>query len=317
MVTFFPSVTLSTRKGFGDALVKLGEKHKRIVVLDADVGNSTYTNQFEKTFPERFFNFGVAEQNMVGAASGFALRGKIPFAVSFAMFVAGRAWEQARNSVSYSRANVKLVGSHGGILVGEDGATHQALEDIATMRSIANMKVFQPADYFEAKKVTEAMVLDFGPSYLRLGRSNFPFLYDESYHWEIGKGSVLFEGTDVGIIASGAPVHFALEAAKMLKNDGISARVINMCSIKPIDTELIADSARKCSALVTVEDHNVNGGLGSAVSEVLCETVPKKLLRHGMHDFGESGKWQDLYKKYKLDAKGIYEVIKTWRKSVV
>lgn len=289
----------------------MGAKYKNIVALDADLSCSTKTAKFGAEFSDRFFNIGIAEANMVGVATGMSLKGKIPFAATFAIFSTGRAWEQIRNSVAYPNLNVKIVGSHGGIMSGEDGATHQALEDLAITRVMPNMKVFCPADYWEAKRVVEFMCDDFGPTYLRLFRSGVPKIYDESYRFEPGKGHVLREGSDVTIFAVGAVVQSAVDAAEKLAADGIEARVCNMCSIKPIDKDLILESAEKTKKLFTVEDHNIIGGLGGAVAEVLSETgsgVPLK--RIGMEKFGESGKGAELYKKYGLDGEGVYGVIR-------
>lgn len=307
---------IATRKAFGDTLLQLGGKYKNIVVLDADLSSSVQTHMFAKAFSERHFNMGIAEANMICSAAGFSIRGKIPFACSFSMFAVGRAWEQVRNTLGYGNMNVKVVGTHAGILTGEDGATHQALEDIACMRVIPNMKVFCPADAVETAQVIEAVVNDFGPTYIRLGRQGVPVIYDDSYHFQIGKGSIVREGTDVCIYATGTTVSTSLEAARLLEADGLSVMVVNLCSIKPIDEELIVETAKRVKMLVTAEDHNIIGGLGGAVAEVLVSRYPKFLQRIGMRDsFGESGKSQDLYKKYKLDGLGIHEQVKEfWAK---
>ncbi|KKQ71293.1 MAG: transketolase central region, transketolase [Candidatus Peregrinibacteria bacterium GW2011_GWC2_39_14] len=305
-----PIEKIATRKAFGQALAELSGKYKNIVVLDSDVGSSLFTNIFAQNFPERHFNFGIAESNMVGAACGFAIRGKIPFAGSFAVFSAGRAWEQLRTSVGYGNFNVKVVGSHGGLSVGEDGATHQAFEDIAITRVIPNFKVFCPADGAETKAMMKVIVEDYGPTYLRFSRPAMPIIYDDTYKFQIGKGSVVKDGNDIAIFAVGTMVHFALEAAKKLAAEGLSVAVINMCSIKPIDEDLIVSYAKKCKMLFSAEDHNILGGLGGAISEVLCEKYPKVLHKIGIEDrFGESGKWEELYKKYGLDADGIVKKV--------
>lgn len=309
---------VATRKAFGEALAALGDKYKSIVVLDADLSNSTQSQIFGKKFPDRFFSMGISEQDLVDTAAGFAMAGKFPFACSFAVFLTGIAWQQIRNGVAYPNLNVKLIGSHGGIQLGEDGATHQALEDFALMRVIPNMKVFCPADAVETKQIMEAIVNDYGPTYVRLARMPTPIIYDQSYRFQIGKGSILREGDDIGIIAVGALVAPALEAAQLLEKDGRTTRVINMSSIKPIDTDLISETARKVRLLVTAEDHQVAGGLGGVVSEVLCGNAPRILRKIGMQDvFGESGKSADLYRKYGFDAKGLYESISAfWQETV-
>ncbi|OIP80769.1 transketolase [Candidatus Peregrinibacteria bacterium CG10_big_fil_rev_8_21_14_0_10_44_7] len=301
---------IATRAAFGEAIAELGAKYRNIMVLDADLASSTKTLKFAQAFPGRHFNIGIAEQNMMSIAAGMAIKGKIPFACTFAIFATGRAWEQIRNGIAYPNLNVKVVGSHSGIMTGEDGATHQALEDIAVMRAIPNMKVFCPADAYETKAVIASMCEDFGPVYLRLGRSAVPVLYDEKYRFKPGKGDVLRDGTDITIFAVGSTVSRALSAAEILESQGVSARVCNMCSIKPIDEDLILESARKTKKLFSVEDHQIIGGLGSAISEVLAEAgsgIPLK--RIGMHKFGESGKDEDLYRKYGLDAEGIVRVV--------
>ncbi len=303
---------IATRVAFGEALAELGAKYRNIVALDADLAGSTKTGKFSQAFSDRHFNLGIAECNMVGVAAGMSLKGKIPFACTFAVFAAGRAWEQIRNSVAYPNLNVKIVGSHGGIMTGEDGATHQALEDLAVMRAIPNMRVFCPADYWETKAVVASMCEDFGPVYLRLGRSSVPVIYDENYKFRVGKGSVVRDGDDVTIFAVGSMVGQSLEAAEKLSEKGVSVRVCNMCSIKPIDKELILESARKTKRLFTAEDHQIDGGLGGALAEVLAEAgcgVPLK--RIGMEKFGESGKGGDLWRKYGLDAEGIVAKVLT------
>lgn len=304
---------IATRSAFGEGIVSLGEKYKNIVVLDADLAGSLKTVNFSKQFPDRHFDFGVAEASMTGAAAGFALRGKIPFICTFAVFATGRVFDQIRCSICYPNLNVKIIGSHAGIFTGEDGATHQATEDIALMRSLPNMKVFCPADAIETKKMLQAAVDDFGPAYIRLGRGGVPVLYDESYPFEIGKGNILREGKDIAIFATGTVVSTSLEAASALEKDGISAKVVNISTIKPIDEDLIVEVAKKVNTIFTVEDHSVFGGLGSAICEVLSENYPKKVHRIGMTTFGESGKPADLYKKYGFDGEGIYGKIQNTR----
>ena len=307
---------IATRKAFGKALAELGAKNKNIVVLDADVSSSLYTGMFAEAFPERHFNFGIAEMNMVGAACGFAIRGKIPFACSFAVFSMGRAWEQARTSVGYGNFNVKIVGSHGGISVGEDGATHQALEDIACARVIPNFKVFCPSDATQTKSLMNFIVDDYGPTYLRLSRPPVPVIFDSSYKFRLGKSDVIKDGGDVCIFSIGMLTHSAIEAAKKLESQDISTAVIDMCSIKPIDEDLIIEYAKKCKFIVSAEDHNIIGGLGGAISEVLTSKYQKNLYRIGMEDvFGESGKFEDLYKKYEFDAEGLaHKILKLFNK---
>ena len=307
------SEKIATRNAFGDALVKLGGKYKNIVVLDADLSSSVKTGAFAKQFGERHFNFGIAEANMVSTAAGMAVRGKLPFAASFAVFVPGRCYDQIRCSVAYPNMNVKLVGSHGGIFTGEDGATHQAVEDLNLMRGLPNMKVFCPADYVEGVKMMETMVNDFGPTYLRLGRGAVPVLYDDSYEFKIGQGNVLKDGDKVVIFAIGTLVGNSLEAAKKLDEQGISTRVVNLASLKPIDEDLIVECAKECEMVVTSEDHSVIGGLGSAVCEVLSTYYSKKVHRIGMPDkFGESGTAGDLYLKYGFDVDGIKDQVMGW-----
>ncbi|MBU1992893.1 MAG: transketolase family protein [Patescibacteria group bacterium] len=302
---------IATRKAFGEELLKLGGTHKNIVVLDADLSCSVMTNMFAKRYDGRHFNVGIAEANMVGTAAGFALRGKIAFVASFAVFATGRCYDQIRASVCYPNLNVKVMGTHSGMMVGEDGATHQMLEDLNLMRGLPNMKVFCPADAYETCQVLEAIVNDFGPAYVRLGRNGVPVIYDENYKFEIGKGDIVRNGKNVCVFAIGSTVSSALEAAEKLEANGKTCRVVNMCSIKPIDEDLIVACAEECDELFSIEDHSIIGGLGSAVSEVLTSKHPKKLHRLGMKDvFGESGKSADLYKKYKLDGDGVYEQIK-------
>ena len=302
---------MATREAYGKALVKLGKINDDVVVLDADLSKSTKTNDFLKAYPNRFFNMGIAEQNLVGAACGFATAGKIPFASTFAMFATGRAFEVIRNSVCYPKLNVKICATHAGITVGEDGGSHQSVEDISLMRSIPNMTVVVPADGIEAEKMIFAAAEFNGPMYVRLGRSAVPTIFEEDYNFEIGKGVVLRDGNDVTIIACGIMVNEALIAADILKEENINARVINISTIKPIDTELIIKAAKETKAIVTAEEHSVIGGLGSAVSEVVCENHPVVVKKVGMNDcFGESGTPNELLAKYGLTAKDIVEKVK-------
>ena len=307
---------IATRDSYGNALAQLGTEHPEVVVLDADLAAATKTGTFKKAHPERFIDCGIAESNMIGVAAGLAAAGKVPFASSFAMFAAGRAFEQIRNSVGYPHLNVKIGATHAGISVGEDGATHQCNEDIALMRTIPGMVILNPADDIEAKACVKAAYEYNGPVYLRFGRLAVPVINDrEDYKFEIGKGIVLKEGTDVTIFATGLEVSESLEAAKMLEKDGISAEVINIHTIKPIDEELVVASATKTKKVVTVEEHSVIGGLGSAVAEVLCEKAPTKMMRIGVNDrFGESGPAVELIHKYELDAEGIYKKVKAFAK---
>ena len=304
--------TIATRESYGKTLAELGAENPNIVVLDADLAGSTKTGIFGKAFPERHINCGIAEGNMMSVAAGLAACGKTVFASSFAMFASGRAYEQIRNSIGYPRLNVKIGASHAGISVGEDGATHQCNEDFALMRSIPGMVVICPSDDVEARAAVRAAAEYDGPVYLRLGRLAVPVFNDpETYKFEWGKGVVMKEGTDVSIFATGLEVNEALGAAKLLEADGINAEVINIHTIKPIDKELVAASAKKTGKVVTVEEHLINGGLGSAVCETLCETVPTPVLRIGINDvFGESGPAKALISKYGLDAEGIYKRVK-------
>lgn len=301
---------IATRESYGAALAALGEQYD-IIVLDADLSKSTKTDVFKKKFPDRFINMGIAEANMMSTAAGLAACGKIVFASSFAMFAAGRAFEQVRNSICYPNLNVKIGATHAGISVGEDGATHQCLEDIGIMRTLPNMVVINPADDTEAKAAVKAAVCHNGPVYLRFGRLGVPVLFDDSYNFEIGKGVQLKDGSDVTLVATGLLVGSALEAAELLKNEGISARVINIHTIKPIDKDIIAKAACETGALVSCEEHNIIGGLGSAVAEVLCETCPAPMLRVGTCDvFGKSGKPAELFEEYGLTAAAISEKAK-------
>lgn len=303
---------IATRESYGNALVELGRKYKNLVVLDADLAGATKTGTFLKEFPERHIDCGIAECNMMGIAAGLAATGKVPFASTFAMFASGRAYEQIRNSIGYPHLNVKIGATHAGISVGEDGATHQCNEDLALMRAIPGMVVLNPADDIEAKAAVEAAYLHNGPVYLRFGRLAVPVINSNpDYKFEIGKGIILREGKDVTIAATGLCVWEAIKAAELLEKDGINARVINIHTIKPLDEELIIESARKTGKVVTVEEHSVIGGLGSAVAEVLGEKMPTAILRIGIKDvFGESGPAPELIKKYGLDADSIYKEIK-------
>ncbi|CDF57703.1 transketolase family protein [Thermobrachium celere] len=303
---------LATREAYGKALVELGKENKNIVVLDADLSKSTKTVDFAKVFPERFFNVGIAEADLVGTAAGLATCGKIPFASTFAMFAAGRAFEQIRNSVCYPKLNVKIAATHAGLTVGEDGASHQSVEDIALMRSIPNMTVICPADDVETMAAIKAASEYYGPVYIRLGRSSVPTINDRpDYKFEIGKAVLLREGKDVSIFATGIMVSEALKAAEELQNEGIEAEVINIHTIKPIDEDAIVNSVKKTKAAVTCEEHNIIGGLGSAVCEVLAEKCPAPVKRVGIKDtFGESGKPAELLKKYGLTKDDIIKAVK-------
>ena len=305
---------IATRESYGNALAELGKEHEDIVVLDADLAAATKTGVFKKAFPERHIDCGIAECNMIGVAAGLAATGKVPFASSFAMFAAGRAFEQVRNSVGYPKLNVKIGATHAGISVGEDGATHQCNEDIALMRTIPGMVVINPSDDVEAKAAVKSAYEHQGPVYMRFGRLAVPVINDnEDYKFELGKGVVLREGKDVAIIATGLPVANCLEAAEKLAAEGIDAKVINIHTIKPLDEELIVAAAKDTGKVVTVEEHSVIGGLGSAVCDVLCEQAPTKVLKIGINDtFGESGPAVELVKKYGLDAGSIYEKVKAF-----
>jgi len=305
---------IATRDAYGKALVALGEKNKEIVVLDADLSKSTKTADFAKVFPERFINMGIAEQNLMGFSAGLAAAGKIPFASTFAVFATGRAFEQIRNSIAYPQLNVKVAATHSGISVGEDGASHQAIEDIAIMRALPNMTVLVPADAEETAQIIQAAAEYKGPVYIRMGRLAVPVLFDENYKFEIGKANQIREGKDAAVIASGLMVAEALKAAEELSKQGIEIAVINCASIKPLDTETIIGIAKQTRAVVTAEEHSIIGGLGSAVAEVLSENYPVPLVRVGIKDtFGESGRPEELLVKYGLTAqeisKAVHEVI--------
>lgn len=307
---------IATREAYGNALAELGREADNLIVLDADLAAATKTEVFRKEFPDRHIDCGIAEANMIGIATGLASTGKVPFVSSFAMFAAGRAYEQVRNSVGYPHLNVKIGATHAGISVGEDGASHQCNEDLALMRVIPGMTVINPSDAVEAREAVRAAYAMDGPVYLRFGRLAVPVINDrEDYHFEIGKGVTLKDGKDLTIVATGLCVSESLEAAKMLAELGIDARIINIHTIKPLDEELILKAAKETGKIVTAEEHSVIGGLGGAVAEVLSEKCPTKLLRIGMEDvFGESGPATELIEKYGLDAKGICRKIKEWEK---
>ena len=307
---------IATRESYGNALAELGAQYENLVVLDADLAAATKTGIFKKAFPDRHIDCGIAECNMVGIAAGLAATGKIPFVSSFAMFAAGRAFEQVRNSVGYPHLNVKIGATHAGISVGEDGATHQCNEDIALMRTIPGMVVINPSDDVEAKAAVKAAIEHDGPVYIRFGRLATPVINDTpDYKFEIGKGVTLKEGKDLTIIATGLCVAEALEAAKMLEADGVNAKVINIHTIKPLDEELVVAAAKETGKVVTVEEHSVIGGLGSAVCDVLSTKAPTQVLKIGINDqFGESGSAVKLIEKYGLDAKGIYAKVKEFVK---
>ena len=298
----------ATREAYGEALKEIGGKNEQIVVLDADLSKSTKTNVFAKAYPQRFFNVGIAEQNLVGTAAGLAASGKTPFVSTFAMFAAGRAFEQIRNSVCYPKLNVKVAATHAGLTVGEDGASHQAIEDVSLMRSLPNMTVLVPADEEETRQAIAWAAAYQGPVYIRLGRMSVDNVSPEGYVFAPAKAAVLTEGNDVTLIANGVMVMAALEAAKMLAAEGIQARVINMASVKPLDEAAVVSAAKETGAIVTCEEHSIIGGLGSAVAEVLAEQAPAPLERVGVKDtFGESGKPKELLAKYGLTAADVAE----------
>ena len=300
---------MATREAYGKALVELADKYD-YVVLDADLAEATKTVMFKKAYPDRFFDCGIAEGNMISVAAGLAAAGKMAFASSFAMFAAGRAFEQVRNSIGYPHLNVKIGATHAGITVGEDGATHQCLEDIALMRTIPGMTVINPADAVEAKAAVEAAMQTYGPFYLRFGRFACPIV-TEGHKFEVGKGMQLRDGKDVTIIATGFMVHLALEAAETLAAEGIDARVINIHTIKPLDKEIILKAAKETGAIVTAEEHSIIGGLGSAVAETICEGCPVPMLRVGVEDrFGKSGKVPPLLEEYGLTAANIADKVR-------
>ncbi len=308
---------IATRQSYGEALAELGRENENVVVLDADLSGATKTSIFAKKFPNRFFDIGIAEQDMMGTAVGLSTFGKIPYVSTFAVFAAGRAYDQVRNSIAHTNANVKICATHAGITVGEDGATHQMLEDIGMMRALPNMLVLSASDDFQTKWIIKEISKINGPVYVRLSRYATPVIYDEQFMMEnniefkIGRGIQLGDGTDASIIATGITVTEALKAQKTLKNEGINVRVIDMHTIKPIDQELIIKCAKETNKIITVEDHSIIGGLGSAVCEVLAEKYPTKVIRMGINDvFGESGKAEELIKKYKIDCESIVETVK-------
>lgn len=296
----------SIREAFGKKLVELGSQYPNIVVLDADLSCSTQTKMFAKEYPNRFFNMGIAEQNMISTASGLALTGKIPFAATFAMFATGRTYDQIRTSVCYQKANVKIIGTHGGITVGEDGATHQALEDVSLMRGLPNMTVIVPTDCNECAQVIEFAAKHRGPVYIRLSRNNLPDLYPADYKFNLNKAVVLKEGKDVTIISNGDIMSEVCNAVNMLEEKGINAELISLPVVKPLDVSTIVESAKKTGLVVTIENHSVCGGIGSAISEALSEVYPTRVVKMGINDtFGQSGTPKDLLKHYELDADSL------------
>lgn len=302
---------IATRESYGDALIELGKEHDNLVVLDADLAAATKTGKFKKEFPDRHIDCGIAEANMIGIAAGLSTCGKVPFASTFAMFAAGRAFDQVRNTVGYPHLNVKIGATHAGISVGEDGATHQCNEDIALMRTIPGMTIINPCDDIEAKAAVKAAYEMEGPVYLRFGRLAAPVINKEDYKFELGKGVTLREGRDITIVATGLMVSAALDAAQKLEADGISAEVINIHTIKPLDEDIIAGSAKKTGKVVTVEEHSVIGGLGSAVCDCLSEKYPVPVIKIGINDvFGHSGPAVELLKEFGLDGDGIYTKVK-------
>ena len=304
--------TVASRVSFGETILKLGHKNLDIVLLESDLGKSTYSSLFGAQFPSRYFQMGIAEANMIGTASGLALSGKIPFICSFAVFVTGR-FDIIRMSISYNAANVKIIGTHAGIAIGEDGYSQQALEDISLMRSLSNMSIIQPCDHFETEGAIEYAVKHKGPMFIRLTRQKLEPIHSEGYEFKYGQGEVLREGEDLTFFATGAVLYNTLECAKVLWEEGVSAQVVNIHTIKPLDKELILGCARKTGYFITVEDHSIIGGLGSAISELLVENYPIPLKRIGIQDcFGESGSLKELYEKFKLDIGGIYETTKAF-----
>lgn len=302
---------IATRESFGKALVELGKENKDVIVLTADLAGATKTSLFEKEFPDRFINVGIAEQNLIGISAGLATTGKIPFASTFAMFAAGRAYDQIRNSVAYPKLNVKICGTHAGVTVGEDGATHQMLEDLSLMRSIPNMTVLCPSDDTQTKWAIKEMAKFDGPVYIRLARVATPIIYDENQKFEIGKMVQIGDGTDATIFATGVEVTETLKAKEELEKENINIRVVDVHTIKPIDREMIVKCAKETKKIITIEDHSIIGGLGTAICEVLSEEYPTKVIRMGMNDkFGKSGKAEQLLKYFKLDSQAIIEKVK-------
>ena len=308
---------IATRQSYGEALAKLGEENENVVVLDADLSSATKTSIFAKKFPDRFFDIGIAEQDMMGTAAGLSTFGKIPYANTFAVFASGRSYDQVRNTIAHTNANVKICATHAGITVGEDGATHQMLEDIGMMRMLPNMRVISPSDDVQTKWVIKEVSKIQGPFYIRLCRLATPIIYDEEFvkenniKFEIGKGIQIGNGTDASIIATGVTVQEALKAKENLEKEGINIRVIDMYTIQPIDKELIIKCAKETKKIITIEDHSIYGGLGSSVCEVLSENYPAKVIRMGIKDtFGESGKAEELMRHFKIDCNSIVEVVK-------
>ncbi len=302
---------VATRKSYGEALEQLGKENPNVVVLDADLAGATKTDMFAKQFPDRFFDMGIAEANMMATAAGFATCGKIPYASTFAVFAAGRAYDQIRNSICYPKLNVKICATHCGVTVGEDGATHQMIEDLSLMRTLPNMTVMSTSDDTQTKWAIKEIAKIQGPIYLRLARMETPILYDENTKFEIGKAIQIGEGTDGTVFATGITVSEAIKAQEILKQEGINIRVVDMHTIKPIDKEIIIKSAKETKKLISIEDHNIIGGLGSAISEVLTEEYPTKLIRLGIKDvFGKSGKAEELIKYFGITADNIIEVMK-------
>lgn len=302
---------VATRKSYGEALEQLGKENPNVVVLDADLAGATKTDMFAKQFPDRFFDMGIAEANMMATAAGFATCGKIPYASTFAVFAAGRAYDQIRNSICYPKLNVKICATHCGVTVGEDGATHQMIEDLSLMRTLPNMTVMSTSDDTQTKWAIKEIAKIQGPVYLRLARMETPILYDENTKFEMGKAIQIGEGTDGTVFATGITVSEAIKAQEILKQEGINIRVVDMHTIKPIDKEIIIKSAKETKKLISIEDHNIIGGLGSAISEVLTEEYPTKLIRLGIKDvFGKSGKAEELIKYFGITADNIIEVMK-------
>lgn len=303
-------MNIATRESYGNILMELGEENRNIVVLDADLSKSTKTAGFAKKFPERFINAGIAEQNLMGMAAGLATTGKIPFASTFAVFATGRAFEVIRNSICYPNLNVKIAATHAGITVGEDGGSHQSIEDIAIMRALPNMSILVPADDTETRQAVRAAANMEGPVYLRLGRLGVPNIFDTSYKFSFGKGNLLKEGRNITIIGTGLMTEKCLQAAKLLEKEGVSARVINISTIKPLDEEIIIQAAKDTKRIITVEEHSVIGGLGSAVCDVVAAYCPVQVVKIGIDDiFGESGKPEDLLLKYGLTVENIYRKV--------
>ena len=302
---------VATRKSYGEALAQLGKENPNVVVLDADLAGATKTDMFAKQFPDRFFDMGIAEANMMATAAGFATCGKIPYASTFAVFAAGRAYDQIRNSICYPKLNVKICATHCGVTVGEDGATHQMIEDLSLMRTLPNMTVMSTSDDIQTKWAIKEIAKIQGPVYLRLARMETPIIYDENTKFEIGKAIQIGEGTDGTVFATGITVSEAIKAQEILKQEGINIRVVDMHTIKPIDKEIIIKSAKETKKLISIEDHNIIGGLGSAISEVLTEEYPTKLIRLGIKDvFGKSGKAEELIKYFGITADNIIEIMK-------